>query len=575
MVMKKTLRLATAVLLAGVTLGAARTAHGASPHQTRSTAAGTVAITDWQFPDGCGPGGGTVVDEEVCIAMLEGGISPQPLFSVDNHAYYVPDFAESLPTVANGGAKVVGGNLVVTYKLRPNLRWSDGVALTPNDFIFGTKLEIAAGNTFGVDQITTYKALNSTTLQVTYKGTYAPYYSIGQPYCLPQHYLTKKYGTSDITAMAAKFGNDLYNSPSDVWDGPYKLQSFTTGQSVVMVPNPYYAGPPSAHPRLAQLRFVNISADESGLAAALGSSRAGVDTAEDFQYTDVPVLRKSSYHITVQPSLEYEFLELNVSGALADQRVRQALNDAVNKAAYFQAMFPAISTSQVNSYLLRSPVPNTSPWADKSLPVNQYDPSKAKRLLAAAGYATSYYGSGKHLTLRFYSTSAPIREKSYGILSRYWASVGIHMVAEFPKGGGNGGLFSPYNLNGILAQRRFDVAQFTYSVAPDPQTLEENFNPSLIPTPAKHGNTDLNYMGVTDQQQFNLLVQARTAIDTSQRHTIFDQWQRLESQQVYWIMLFNRANITATNGTIGNYAPNPTSQGNEWNSWEWYKTGAL
>ncbi len=40
MVMKKTLRLATAVLLAGVTLGAARTAHGASPHQTRSTAAG-------------------------------------------------------------------------------------------------------------------------------------------------------------------------------------------------------------------------------------------------------------------------------------------------------------------------------------------------------------------------------------------------------------------------------------------------------------------------------------------------------------------------------------------------------
>ncbi len=103
--------------------------------------------------------------------MLEGGISPQPLFGIDNHAYYVPDFAASLPTVANGGAKVVDGNLVVTYKLRPNPRWSAGVALTPNDFIFGAKLEIAAGNTFGVDQIMAYKALNSTTLQVTYKST--------------------------------------------------------------------------------------------------------------------------------------------------------------------------------------------------------------------------------------------------------------------------------------------------------------------------------------------------------------------------------------------------------------------
>jgi peptide/nickel transport system substrate-binding protein len=134
----------------------------------------------------------------------------------------------------------------------------------------------------------------------------------------------------------------------------------------------------------------------------------------------------------------------------------------------------------------------------------------------------------------------------------------------------NGGLFSPYNLNGVLLQRRYDIALFAFSEPPDPQSTEDQFNPSHIPTAAEHAGADQNYNGITDKDQFNLLVKARSAVDVSQRKSLFNQWQKLENQRVYWIMLYARTNITADDGKIGNYIPNPSSAGNSWNSYQWY-----
>lgn len=67
-----------------------------------------------------------------------------------------------------------------------------------------------------------------------------------------------------------------------------------------------------------------------------------------------------------------------------------------------------------------------------------------------------------------------------------------------------------------------------------------------------------------------LLVQGRTALDSGQRHAVFNRFQQLAADRVYFIMLYARTNITADNGRIGNYKPNPSSVGNSWNAYEWY-----
>jgi peptide/nickel transport system substrate-binding protein len=136
---------------------------------------------------------------------------------------------------------------VVTYRLKPHLRWSDGAPLTADDVLFSVRVHLALGNTFGLGQIKTMTKLDDRTVRVTYRGVYAPYLAYGWPIpLLPRHYLQKKYGTTDIGTIAKRAFTDSYNDPQDVWSGPYKLQSWSNGQAIVLVPNPYYSARPPA-----------------------------------------------------------------------------------------------------------------------------------------------------------------------------------------------------------------------------------------------------------------------------------------------------------------------------------------
>lgn len=567
---KKAARLATAALLVGAVMGAQQVSGATSP-RAHAAASGVIVMTDWQSPDGCGDGsGGTVVDASVCNAMFDS------FFNINEKGTYIPDLVESIPTLHNGGAKIVGGNVVVTYKLKPNLKWSDGAPLTVDDWIFSVNLMLAEGNTFGVDQIKSMQKIDDRTVQVTMKGTYATFVENAQPsYFVPKHYFEKKYGSTDIAKIATANANDPYTSPNDVVSGPYKVQTWANdGSTVVLVPNPNYTAnaPAAGHPLAAQIKYVNITASESALAADLGSANAGVDKAEDFQYNDLSLLNNSKYHINIQPSLEFEHLELNTKagGPLADMRVRQALQYAIDKRSLFRQVFPAVPAGQTDNYLLHSLVPNVSPWANKSLPVSDYNPAKAKALLQAAGYSTSYNGPGRHVYLHFYTTTATPREKDGQVLSKQWAAVGIHTLLNFVRGSGNNGLFSPFSQNGVLHQRRFDVGLFAYEISPDPQVYETFFDPKLIPTRNHDAPGTSNYVGAP-ASAFQILLSARYATDSNQRHAIVNRWLSYMHDQVYWIMLYNRANITADDGHIGNFKPNPTSAGNTWNAFQLYR----
>ncbi len=574
MVIKKSLRLGTALLLAGATLGGVQHASGATSGQHgRVASSGTVTITDWQFPDGCGPGAASVANTEICGAMQDSMVTLAPNLT------YFPDLASEIPSTRNGAVKVVGGNLVVDWTFKPNQKFSDGSPEGASDFVFSVNESIALGNTFGLDQIQSMKILNPTTVEVTYKGVYAPFVAYGNPTPIyPQAYFEKKYGSSDPKAIAAKFGNDVYNQPTDVFNGPFKLGSYTANQSVVLVPNPNYTAlPPAAgHPLPARIVFKNVATDESGLVAQLSSPNAGVDKAEDFQAADLPALANAKgYKVSSVPQLTVEHLELNQAGPLKDVHLRQALQYAIDKHALYHALFPAVPDSQIDSALLKSVLPNNSPFRDPSLGISAYNPAKARALLKAAGYATDYNGAGTHLSLRFATTQSTVRQLDFQVLSRDWAAVGIHVTPNFASGSisANGGMFSPYNLNGVLYTRHFDIALFAFTEAPDAQGSEANFNPDLIPTVTTHGAGDQDFTGVglgTDADEYALLARARHTLDQGQRKALFNKWQQVVNQRVYWIMLYARSDITVDNGRIGNFIPNGTAFGNEWNAYQYY-----
>jgi ABC-type transport system substrate-binding protein len=589
---------AAALLVLGGVGGLGRQGGIAQAHVAQDTYAGTIAFTDNVFPDGLPFGnayGNNTTVHEVFAMMSDG------LLNFDNHQQFYPDLATEVPSTANGGIKVVNGHEVVTVHLKPSQRWSDGSPITNEDYVANMLLFFApeVNNTLGLDEVQTI-TFSGNDMVITYKGLDAPALSYGLPAPFPFEYFNKKYHTtvpaslmasydasklptifgssykgSELQKMVNAWNSDAYDSPSDVFNGPYKLAEWTDQQRITLVPNTYYTALPADknHPRPAKIQFVVITLNGTAypLDMTANSTYDNIDLAEDFRLTDLPTLNKSKFVITIRPALSFHHLEFNQAvPALRDVRVRQALQLAINKDQYIRALVPALSAAQARLIAAPSILPTNNPWFDKSLPINPYDPAKARALLAAAGYATSPGGPGKHLSLTYTAFSNAINIRSSQLLQRYWAQIGVQVALIYVPTSGPNGLLSSYQDGGIIQRRKFQIIEFGLSSFPDPDQTIANVDPAQIPD-ASHPQ-GANNAGITDARFANLFLQARHTLDDAQRHRYYNQAQELMFQQAYWVPLYITPNVSLTKGTIGNFKPNPTQAQNEWNAFEWYRT---
>ena len=89
----------------------------------------TLKLLYWQAPTILNPHLSTgFKDAEASRITLE------PLASFDNEGNLIPFLAGSIPTVANGGVAADGKS--VTWKLKQDVKWSDGTPFTAEDVVF-------------------------------------------------------------------------------------------------------------------------------------------------------------------------------------------------------------------------------------------------------------------------------------------------------------------------------------------------------------------------------------------------------------------------------------------------------
>jgi len=149
-----------------------------------------------------------------------------------------PGLAESWTNAAD--------NKTWTFKLRKNLRWSDGAPLTAddvvftwNDVIYNPKIDnvtrdgfIIGGKKFAVTKT------DDLTVQVVTPEIYAPFlegFGAGVP-ILPKHILAKS--VSDGTFTSA-YGINW--KPADVvGSGPFRIKEYKTAQYILLERNPYF-----------------------------------------------------------------------------------------------------------------------------------------------------------------------------------------------------------------------------------------------------------------------------------------------------------------------------------------------
>lgn len=592
---------ALAVILGGAT-GISHIGTSAHAKVAAESYAGTISFSDYQAPTALFGGGygQAQVDADLASMVFDSASL------IDNKGNIQPDMASNVPSSADGTLKVVGGDETLTYHVKQNLKWSDGSAITKADWIATYLINFTpdVGNIDPLQEIRTASwSGNDFVLHLKGQIGSALQQLIPSPY--PVEYLQKKYGATIPASLLVSWDHDQsvdaktgflkdslytsqlkhlivdgwnkdnYVSPSDVFSGPYKLQLWSPDQRYVLTANPYYTALPAAqgHPRPQTIQHIILSESGSTYIQDLkaGSTYNQIDLATDFDPDNITDLKQSKYQVVVQPGLSYELLDLMVGATyngkpnpMADVRVRQALNYAINKDQYLRALYPAYDPKQLS---LSSFLPASSSWSINSqLPQNAYNPVKARALLASAGYATTLGTGGNHLNLDFATTTKTSRIKGAQIFQRYFNQIGVGIKIRYLTARGTNGLFSTWKDGGVQCHHTFQISLHGYGENPDPDEASLNYVPEQ--TCSATNPSGPNIMNINDSHLTSLFLRGRHTVDAAQRHTIYDEIQHYFYDQAYNISLFTTPSITLVKGTVGNFKANSTQQGPLWNAYE-------
>lgn len=215
----------------------------------------------------------------------------------------------------------------LTFHLRKDVKWSDGVAFTSADVKF-TLDELTKYNDLDIQGITGYLKSVTTpdqyTVQVTLNQAWSPilWYLAGQTYIVPQHTWSK------VSGDPGKFAD-----PNPIGTGPFIVGSFTP-QLLVLDKNKNYWQP--GKPAMDHVRFPAFSSNSS---TELVLNTNGIDW--NGQYTPniqkTYVDRDPSHHHYWFPPSDVVFLYLNLSKPVfKNLAVRQAISAAIDRAHIYK-----------------------------------------------------------------------------------------------------------------------------------------------------------------------------------------------------------------------------------------------
>jgi peptide/nickel transport system substrate-binding protein len=305
----------------------------------------------------------------------------------------VPDLASAV-TVTN--------STTIDVQVRPGVTFSDGTPLDANAVKSGLERNITTKNKLGFNAL----LYDVTGIDVT--GTDSLVIHLSKPVA-GAFYNQLADEESFIVSPGAAAAGTLSSHP--VGAGPFMLKSFNPTQKIVLVKNPRYWDTKDI--KVSEIDFVNVppgpqqvNAIESGL----------VNAETNVPAADLPTLKaNSSLNVNTQ-SLDGQFLWLPIckaSGPLANTSVRQALYYATNRGAINTALL------QGNGQVVHGLWPSTSPLSDQNLAGSYpYDPSKAKQLLAQAGYPNGFSTS-------LIPFPGPLLNQTAQILQSEWSQIGV------------------------------------------------------------------------------------------------------------------------------------------------------
>jgi peptide/nickel transport system substrate-binding protein len=327
-----------------------------------------------------GGGGRGVVGDELTIAFFTppNTLDPAkigPAFGWYSYLAYEPLIVwdpdgKPRPGLAKSWRYVGHGNRTFELTLRPGVKFSDGAPVTADAVKASLEYQAKAGGVATAYLAgKTVKATGPLTVRVRSK-TPDPQ----MPLVLSQVYLAGNVVSPSALKDPERLGTTTAGA------GPYVLDKSATvaNDHYTFVPNPDYWDKPAVHYRRVTIKVIPnpnsaLNAMKTGQVDVMSGDVRTADAAE-----------RAGLQVVHTPQLFTALALLDRDGklapALADVRVRQALNYAIDRKTITSGLLRKYGTPTDQTVV---------DGQDGSLgrPMYTYDPAKAKQLLAEAGHA--------------------------------------------------------------------------------------------------------------------------------------------------------------------------------------------
>ncbi|MEL6495806.1 MAG: peptide ABC transporter substrate-binding protein [Cyanobacteria bacterium J06623_7] len=519
----------------------------------------TLKLLYWQAPTILNPHLSTgFKDAEAARITLE------PLASFNNQGELIPFLATEIPTVENGGVAADGKS--VTWKLKPDVKWSDGTVFSARDVVFTYQFisnsQVGAVSAGTYEVVESVEAIDEHTVKINFKAV-NPAWSLvfvgGEGMILPQHIYQDYSGANARSAPA---------NLQPIGTGAYRVVDFRPGDTVVYEPNPEFR-------QVEQLGFKRIELKGGG--DATSAARAVLQTEDaDFAYNlqvEAPVLDKlaaagkgkvvSNYGALMEriiinhsdpnqvaPSGERSSVELPHPW-LSDRQVRRALELAIDRQTIAEQLYGVTGKATAN-FLVAPPEYASSNTS------YQYDLELAQQLLDEAGWQDSNGNGtrdrdGVEMQMLFQTSVNPLRQKTQAVVKQGLQSIGIGV--ELKSIDPSVYFSSDPSNNDTVEHFYADLQMYTTgNTSPDPAAYMNYMVCAQIPQQANNWSGD-NNARYCNSEYDRLWQEASRELDPERRSQLLIEMNDLLIEDVAVIPLVHRADVMAFGNTLTGYEP--------------------
>lgn len=524
--------------------GSSSPAASKNPTTVKAKDGGTITYGADQEPTGFNDL--TSKDSGTSVVNVVEGILPS--------AFYAhPDFTVQMNKDMLTSAELTSSSPeTIVYKIKPEAKWSDGTAISADDFTLLWKAQNGTNPKFDVAGTTGYEDIQSVTgsdggktVTVVFKKTFPDWKSLFS-YLLPAHIVNAN------PKGIVEAWNNGFNKSLPVSGGPFKFGTYKPTDSLTIVRNDAYYGP-KAHLDSVVFRFLPESTTQPD---ALKNGE--VQMIYPQPQLDLVAQVKGIPGIVSQTNfgLSFEHLDFNVkTPGLGDIAVRKAILTGLDRTSMLKRTVGQFSDKAevLGNHIY---VNNQKEYVDNSGGLGKGDVAGATKLLDGAGYTKGadgiYAKGGKKLSFRFSTTSGnALRETQGELFKTQMKAIGIDIKIDNSK--------SSVLFGERLPKHNFDIADFAWVATPFASS-----NKGIYSTGGGQ-----NYGQYSNPAVDKAFKDANDILDAKKSTDAYNAIDKQIWDDVATIPLYQKPTFIAYSDKYVNIGDNASSEGPFWNVGTW------